>query len=31
VRRLLGELKEQNIEGVILDLRKNGGGLLSER
>jgi carboxyl-terminal processing protease len=30
VRRLLGELKEQNIEGVILDLRKNGGGLLSE-
>lgn len=30
VRRLLGELRTQDVAGVILDLRNNGGGLLSE-
>ncbi len=30
VRRLLGELSEQEIDGLILDLRGNGGGSLSE-
>jgi carboxyl-terminal processing protease len=30
VRRLLGKLKADNIDGVILDMRHNPGGLLSE-
>ena len=30
VKRLLDELQEQNVEGVILDLRNNGGGFLQE-
>ncbi len=30
VSRLLGELKEQNVDGVIIDLRRNGGGYLNE-
>ncbi len=30
VARLLGELKEQNVDGVIIDLRRNGGGYLNE-
>jgi carboxyl-terminal processing protease len=30
VRRLLAELEEENIEGIIIDLRDNGGGSLSE-
>lgn len=30
VRRLLGELEKEGIEGLILDLRGNGGGHLSE-
>jgi carboxyl-terminal processing protease len=30
VRRLLGELKREKIEGLVLDLRGNGGGHLSE-
>jgi carboxyl-terminal processing protease len=30
VVRLLGELEEQNVDGVILDLRNNGGGFLQE-
>lgn len=30
VRRLLGELKDQGVDGVIIDLRGNGGGSLSE-
>jgi len=30
VRRLIGELKKENIEGLVLDLRGNGGGHLSE-
>lgn len=30
VARLLGELKEENVDGVILDLRNNGGGSLQE-
>lgn len=30
VRRLLGELSREKVSGVILDLRDNGGGALSE-
>jgi len=30
VARLLGKLKQQNVTGVILDLRRNGGGSLEE-
>lgn len=30
VRRLLGELKEEGIEGLVIDLRDNGGGSLQE-
>jgi carboxyl-terminal processing protease len=30
VRRLLGELKREKVEGLVLDLRGNGGGHLSE-
>ena len=30
VQELIEKLKEYNIEGLVLDLRKNGGGLLSE-
>ncbi len=30
VRRLLDELKEENIQGIIVDLRNNGGGSLYE-
>ena len=30
VERLIGELKEDGIEGLVLDLRGNGGGHLSE-
>lgn len=30
VEELIGKLQEQNIKGLILDLRNNGGGLLSE-
>ena len=30
VARLLGKLKEQKVAGVVLDLRKNGGGSLEE-
>lgn len=30
VRKLLEELKEEDIEGLIIDLRGNGGGSLSE-
>jgi len=30
VERLIGELQEQNIKGLVLDLRGNGGGHLSE-
>lgn len=30
VRKLLGELKQQGVDGVIIDLRNNGGGSLSE-
>lgn len=30
VEKLLGALKKENVDGVILDLRRNGGGSLSE-
>jgi len=30
VARILGELKKQNVDGVLVDLRNNGGGSLSE-
>lgn len=30
VRRILGELQAQGVEGIVLDLRGNGGGHLSE-
>lgn len=30
VKRLLSELKKENIDGLILDLRNNGGGSLTE-
>jgi carboxyl-terminal processing protease len=30
VRELIGKLKQVRVEGIILDLRYNGGGLLSE-
>lgn len=30
VARLLGELKQENVDGVLIDLRDNGGGSLSE-
>jgi carboxyl-terminal processing protease len=30
VRRILSELDEQGVEGVVIDLRQNGGGALSE-
>jgi carboxyl-terminal processing protease len=30
VRRLLGELTKQNVEGIVMDLRGNGGGHLTE-
>jgi carboxyl-terminal processing protease len=30
VRRLLGELSDQRVDGIIIDLRGNGGGSLSE-
>lgn len=30
VRRLLNELEKENVDGVILDLRNNGGGSLQE-
>lgn len=30
VKRLIGELEEQGIDGLVLDLRNNGGGHLTE-
>lgn len=30
VEKLLGRLKKENVKGVILDLRRNGGGLLDQ-
>lgn len=30
VAKLLGELKQDNVDGVLMDLRDNGGGSLSE-
>ena len=30
VRRLIQELQEQNVDGLVIDLRQNGGGALQE-
>ncbi len=30
VKRLIGELKKENVQGLIIDLRNNGGGSLTE-
>ncbi|HYE30202.1 MAG TPA: carboxy terminal-processing peptidase, partial [Methylomirabilota bacterium] len=30
VEKLIGRLKKENIDGLVLDLRKNGGGILDE-
>lgn len=30
VRRLIGELQKENIDGLVIDLRNNGGGSLQE-
>ena len=30
VKKLLEDLKQQNVDGVVIDLRNNGGGALSE-
>ncbi len=30
VKELIGKMKEKNIDGLVLDLRRNGGGLLNE-
>jgi carboxyl-terminal processing protease len=30
VAKLLGELKQENVDGILVDLRDNGGGSLSE-
>jgi carboxyl-terminal processing protease len=30
IKKLLAELQAENVQGVVLDLRNNGGGLLSE-
>ena len=30
VRRLLGELREKQVAGIVVDVRSNGGGLLGE-
>jgi carboxyl-terminal processing protease len=30
VRKLLKDLKKQNVDGIVIDLRENGGGSLSE-
>jgi C-terminal processing protease CtpA/Prc len=31
VAKLLEKLKKENVKGVILDLRRNGGGSLEKR
>ena len=30
VKRLLGELQTENVDGIVIDLRDNGGGSLQE-
>ena len=30
VRRLINRLKKEGIDGLVLDLRRNGGGILPE-